>query len=64
MKKNFWKSHHKWEYIKLGIRFCKSPNYIFSLAHGADIKNEKLDKKILKALAEKGIIKRMKKRHK
>lgn len=64
MKKSFWKSNHKWEYIKLGIKFRKSPNYIYLLAHGADIKNEVLDEKILKTLSEKGIIKRIKKRNK
>lgn len=55
MKYQWWKSKHRWVYLKLAIRFFISPKRIQLIAHGISSgKNHKL----LEELKKYGVIKK------
>lgn len=55
MKYRWWKSKHRWVYLKLAIKFFISPKRIQLIAHGI---SSSRNRKLLKELKECGVIKK------
>ena len=53
----FLHAGHRDLYVRLALKYLKSPERIYHLAHGSNPKNEK-EKKIRRELLDRGILRR------